>query len=526
MKERIEQYFSNTMLQVVILIGAFIAAYRVPISSLVNTWMTNDDYSYGILIPFISFYLIWEKREQLRKVPVKTFWPVLPLLFLFVLVSLYGVLGSSGHVARPALPVLIFLFAMFCFGIAMTRQILLPLIFFVFMIPLPTILDRTIGVFLKSLSSELGGQMLRLLGYSVHVSGNIIDLGVTQLQVVDACSGLRFLFPLIALGIIYAYYFEKTLWKRILLVLSTIPIAIFSNVLRIAITGVLTYKFGTEMAEGFFHDFEGWVIFMAAFFFLFIFSLLLRLFPSFSVSAKGDNPLNVNGADQRPENMLAVVISLILLTGVGFLTLRTEAMPPIFVKGGIESFPINFGEWRGQRQLVEPEIIEASGAEESFSGYYVNDKNKIVSLYIGYRSSAFLENRNFFHSPTVCLPASGWKTLEQSRYTLHEIPYYQTFDVTEMLVGGPMDSRQLVYFWFQTKDRVTHDKNINRFHLAMHAIKKDNTHDLFIRLMTSIEDDDAIQSSRQRLEDFAREMMPALEQFLKDRQYEGEYNLQ
>ncbi|SLM30613.1 Eight transmembrane protein EpsH (fragment) [Desulfamplus magnetovallimortis] len=267
MKWLVEKIYFNAMVQVSLLTVAFIAAYWVPLSSLVNTWMTNDDYSYGILIPFISFYLVWEKRDQLRHIPVKIFLPALPLLFLFILVSLYGVLGSSGHVARPALPALIFLFALFCFGMAITKQILLPLVFFVFMIPLPTILDRTIGVFLKSLSSQLGGMMLRLLGYSVHVSGNIIDLGVTQLQVVDACSGLRFLFPLIALGIIYAYYFEKTLWKRILLVLSTIPIAIFSNVLRIAITGVLTYNYGTEMAEGFFHDFEGWVIFMAAFFF-------------------------------------------------------------------------------------------------------------------------------------------------------------------------------------------------------------------------------------------------------------------
>ncbi|SLM30614.1 Eight transmembrane protein EpsH (fragment) [Desulfamplus magnetovallimortis] len=236
---------------------------------------------------------------------------------------------------------------------------------------------------------------------------------------------------------------------------------------------------------------------------------------------KGVNRPDVNATEQTPKNGLAVVISLILLTGVGTLTYRTEAMPPIFVKGGIESFLLNFGQWRGQRQLVEPEIIEASGAEESFSGYYVNDKNEVVSLYIGYRSSAFLENRNFFHSPTVCLPASGWKTLEQSRHTLHDIPFYQTFDVTQMVVGGPMESRQLVYFWFQTKDRVTHDKNINRFHLAMHAIKKDNTHDLFIRLMTSIKDDGVMQDSQQRLESFARDMMPVLDQFLKDRQYEG-----
>ena len=133
------------------------------------------------------------------------------------------------------------------------------------MVPVPAVLERTIGVFLKSVSSKMGGALIGLAGVSVHVSGNIIDIGATQLQVVDACSGLRYLFPLIALGILYAYFFEKVLWKRVVCVLATIPLAILMNALRIGITGILAKYLGVATAQGFFHGFSGWLMFVAAF---------------------------------------------------------------------------------------------------------------------------------------------------------------------------------------------------------------------------------------------------------------------
>ena len=150
----------------------------------------------------------------------------------------------------PAVPILVLLFTAFVFGLDAVRRLFLPLVFLVFMVPVPAVLERTIGVFLKSVSSKIGGALISLAGVSVHVSGNVIDIGVTQLQVVDACSGLRYLFPLIALGILYAYFFEKVLWKRVLCVLATIPIAILMNALRIGITGILAKHLGVATARG------------------------------------------------------------------------------------------------------------------------------------------------------------------------------------------------------------------------------------------------------------------------------------
>ncbi|MBU1195770.1 MAG: EpsI family protein [Proteobacteria bacterium] len=512
------KFYNKPVFQAAVLVLLFIAAYWIPFSSLYNTWTTNDDYSFGLLIPFISLYLFWEKKPYLNEIEFKNNWFVFPFLIVFVLLSIYGILGSSGHISRPALPVLIILFAIFCFGWDFFKKFSLPLCFLIFMIPLPTVLDRTVGVFLKNISSELGGAFLRFFGYSVHVSGNVIDLGITKLQVVDACSGLRFLFPLMALGIIYGYFFEKVTWKRVLCFIATIPIAVFTNVLRIGIAGILTYQFGSQMAEGFFHDFQGLAIFIAAFIFLFIFGRFLRLFPP---KGKKSVPTPFTGSEINDKNlsMTAFVVSVVLLVTVGFLTLNTQALPPLKITGGIESFPLSFDGWEGRSEIVDPEIIDASGAEEAFSGVYVNPDGKAISLYMGYRSTAFLENVNFFHSPTVCLPSSGWKTISQKKRIVKDVPVFGSLPVIEMVMES-MGQKNLVYFWFQTKSKVSEDKNINRYHLALHAIQKDNTHDLFIRPITQVSKTESMDIARDRMDEFVRTMMKNLDIFLKKNQFE------
>ena len=518
--------FQNIWFQLAVLLTLFICAYWIPLKGIVTVWMTNDDYSYGFIIPVISLYLFWDMRSKLNDLKIKNSWYVLPVLIFFVLLSIYGILGSSGNISRPAIPILIIFFAWFCFGTEAIKRFILPLGFFVFMVPLPAALDRTFGVFLKTVSSKLGGEIIRLSGMSVHVSGNVIDLGVTQLQVVDACSGLRFVFPLLALGVVYAYLFEHVRWKQIFCVVSTVPIAILTNALRVGITGILTYLYGPEMAQGFFHDFSGWLIFMVAFVFLFILGRFLRLFPPSATISKPEDSnegvvqfIRTIQALRRQGGSGTFVISVLLLLAVAILSWNTSALPPVMVRGGISSFPLEFAGWKGRSERVDPEIIERSGAEESFQGFYVSNKNENMSLYVGYRSTAFLENENFFHSPTVCLPSSGMKVLGTATHRITDVPFFRDIKVTKMIVER-MDTRQLVYFWFQTKDKASYDKNINRFHLALHAIKRDNTHDLFIRPITIISKDESVEDAEARMDKFVRGMMEALLEFLKKNQFE------
>jgi exosortase D (VPLPA-CTERM-specific) len=505
----------------ILLLALFVVAFWVPLKTMVATWWTNEDYSYGFLIPLISAYLLWDNRKELREIPVHNSWFVLPAVVVFLLASVYGVLGSSGNISMPSIPFVIILLTAFVFGVGIAKASLLPLGFLIFMVPIPSVLERTLGMWLKSISSQLGGAVVALLGIPVHVSGNVIDLGVSQMQVVDACSGLRYLWPLLALGVVYAYFFEESMWKRIFCVVATIPIALATNVLRIGLTGILTERYGSGVAEGFFHGFSGWVLFMVAFAFLVAIGRSLRWFPPHGSRPVGRKLREIQQGQQSESRSFTkgLLVAVLLLVMVATLSLSTKALPAIKIQGGLESFPLSFADWNGKKQSVDPEIILSSGAEEAFSANYAGGTNSPISLYIGYRSTAFLSNENFFHSPTVCLPASGWKESGRSTHVVKGVERFDAVRVTKMVIEN-MGNKELVYFWFQTKDEATEDKNVNRFHLALHAIKRDNTHDLFIRPITPIRKDETIEQAEARMDRFVRDMMPVLLAFLKERQYE------
>jgi len=521
----------RTLIQALFLLVLFIICFWGTFWGIVNTWITNDDYSYGFLIPLISAYFIWEDRKKIRDVKVSQDFRAFPFLALFMLFSVYGILGSSYSAVRPSIPFILFFLTMFCFGKYAARLMALPIGFLVFMVPIPVVMNRYVGEPLKIVSSKLGTIVIRVCGISVHTSGNFIDLGFTQLQVVDACSGLRFLFPLMALGVVYAYFFERVTWKRVVSVLATLPIAVMVNGLRVGITGILSSKWGSRAAEGFFHAFEGWALFMVAFAFLFGLGRILKYLPdgerqkNTSLSeeeATTMKPVKVSNQQcENPplvtKNRTAFVLSIILFAGIGALSWSTSALPPVQIRGGIESFPLEIGDWRGDRIYVSNEIVIASGAEESFNATYHNEYGERVELYLGYRSTPFLEDENFFHTPIACFPASGWKILKKNTYTFEHKFNFLDLKATEM-VAEKMGIKNLVFFWFQTNKKATHDKNKNRLHLALHAIKRENTHDLFVRLITPIISGKT-QEAEQRLDEFAFQFNNVLNTFLREHQF-------
>ena len=213
-----------------------------------------------------------------------------------------------------------------------------------------------------------------------------------------------------------------------------------------------------------------------------------------------------------------VTLSLVMMT---LMSYRVKAFPPINLKSGLSAFPLSITSWQGRSEPIDMEMINASGAEDAFNAAYRNSKSEIVSLYMGYRSSPFGESENFFHSPNVCLPSSGWKTFDVSTHHISEAPYFGDITVRKMLIQK-QGTRQLVYFWFQTKNRASHNVNINRFHLSLHAIMQDNTYDLFIRSITPVKADENIADAEKRMDQFVRDMMRSLLIFMKEEQISGD----
>ena len=230
---------------------------------LYNKWH-QEDFSYCFLIAPIVFYLIWEKREYLASVPSHPSWyGIIPVAFGIGFFWL-GELGGEYYTLYIASwLILVGLFWMHL-GWAKLKIIWFPIVFIFALFPPPDAINFPLTLKFKLLSSKIGVAIIQAFGLSAYREGNVIDLGFTQLQVVDACSGLRFLYPLIIMALLLAYFYRGSFWKRAVLVISAVPITIITNSFRIAMTGILYKHFGAAAAEGFFHGFSGWFIFMFA----------------------------------------------------------------------------------------------------------------------------------------------------------------------------------------------------------------------------------------------------------------------
>lgn len=255
--------------------GMVIFLYQEVIWGMGSDWNNNPDYSHGFLVPFLSVYFIWERWDDLTKeTPSPSAWGI-GLLLLGLLSLVVGLVGAELYVQRASLIVVLSGLVLLILGWKYLWLLSLPIGFLVFMIPLPAIVVNTIAFPLQLFAAETAAFCLFSLGIPVLREGNLIMLASTTLEVAEACSGLRSLLSLLALGTVYGYFSQNVLWKRWMLVILSIPIAIVANAARVSGTGILAHYFGEEAAEGFYHTMEGWLVFVVAFVLLFLCGAIL-----------------------------------------------------------------------------------------------------------------------------------------------------------------------------------------------------------------------------------------------------------
>jgi exosortase len=247
---------------------------------MVEHWQASQDYSHGFLIPPLAAYFAWERRRKLARAPIDPSWWGLVPLALGVLSLTVGRLGVELMSMRVAFPLTLIGLVILLLGLPVFRILAFPLGFLFLMVPLPQSLVNVIAFPLQLFAADLAVQILHLGNVPVLREGNIIHLPETQLFVAEACSGLRSLMALGTLGVVFAYFFRKTWGERIVLIASTLPIAVLVNAFRVVLTAALTYRFGEGMAEGVIHQTEGFFTFGLAFALLLLEArLLARLWP-------------------------------------------------------------------------------------------------------------------------------------------------------------------------------------------------------------------------------------------------------
>lgn len=245
------------------------------LKDLVKDWWIDPNYSHGFLIPLVTGYLVWERREDLRRLEVKPCnWGILVLLF-GILTLFIGTIGAELFTTRCSLIMVTAGLIIFMLGVGYFKLLFFPLAFLVFMIPLPYLIYDSVAFPLKLFAARVATFFLQLIEVPILREGNLITLPNTTLEVADACSGIRSLMSLIVLGIVYAYFIHRAFWKRVVLVAASVPVAICANASRLVITGILAHYGNPDLAQGFFHTFSGWVLFVIAFLMLFGIGMVL-----------------------------------------------------------------------------------------------------------------------------------------------------------------------------------------------------------------------------------------------------------
>jgi exosortase len=264
--------------QVALLSALFIFLYFPFIRTMVHDWSIDDNYSHGYLVPFIAAYMIWTIRKELKEVTISpSNWGIL-LIVLGLAQLTVGKIGSELFLQRTSIIITLFGILLFLLGKEFTKKITVPLVYLVFMVPIPAIIWNKVAFPMKLFASYIAANIIDGIGITILREGNILHLTSTTLEVADACSGLRSLMSLLALSAAVAYIFPLRTTKKWTLFFSAVPIAIAVNICRLVLTAILAQHFGAQVAEGFLHEISGILVFVIAFLLLFmVYSILSKL---------------------------------------------------------------------------------------------------------------------------------------------------------------------------------------------------------------------------------------------------------
>ncbi|RLB70545.1 MAG: VPLPA-CTERM-specific exosortase XrtD [Deltaproteobacteria bacterium] len=481
---------------------------------MIGNW-DSEDYNYCYLVPAVILYIIWEKRTELKSLSNRL--SITGFIFFIPALALYwlGELGGEYLTLCLSAWLVVMALSWMHMGWEKVKVIAFPLLMIPTMFPLPSFLHNRISLNLKLLSSQLGVEIMQMAGMSVYREGNVIDLGFTQLQVVDACSGLRYLFPIIVLGLVLAWFFRAPFWKRVLLVASTIPLIVLTNSIRIASTGILYEPFGAKVAEGFFHDFSGWLIFMVTLMILLLEMWLLGKLPgkikvpdpSLNNTAASNNVLPVAGGRWH---VIMLIIVTVLMGATLAVSQGVEFREKIPVTKSLSGFPLQIGSWAGRRQVMEQIYIDALDLSDYFIIDYRDNTGQEINFYTAYYESQ--RKGESIHSPTSCLSGSGWVFKNAGEQLLNisgygRIPVNRAF----MLKG---DFRQLVYYWFPQRGRNLTNAYQLKIYVFWDALTKQRTDGALVRLIPPVGEFENIQAADKRLQSFMSKALPLLDQYL------------
>lgn len=492
------------------------AFYWDGLISLGYAW-ARPEYSYGPLVPLITLYMT---LLEINRHPVKADHGSRIVGFIVLAAALLiGLVGNLVEIPDIITYGFILYIGALILLLAGTREgfrFWPGWLHLIFMLPLPAFIYLQVSTHLQAVSAELGVAVIQLMNIPVLLDGTVIDLGEYKLLVAEACSGLRYLFPLFSFGWLMAVLYNGPNWHRVVIFLATIPVTILMNSFRVGMIGVLVNYYGIEQAEGFLHYFEGWVIFISCTAILYILAWILSRYFSFG----RERPAYIIGMDYQgmmgPLKKLpslkagrafisAAVIAL--LAGIAWQMTPTQEPAPIN-RLPLGIFPMNVENWQGRATILDRDIERVLGADEYLLADFSDGEKDINLLMTFYKSQT---KGSGIHSPEICLPGGGWEVSQwqQRTITVGSDGEQQSFPVNRAIIQQGLE-RQLVYFWFEQRGRrITNDFEA-KFASMWDTFADGRSDGGLVRVVTPLTRTEDVELADERLQSFLSSVVPQL----------------
>ncbi|MEO1773824.1 MAG: VPLPA-CTERM-specific exosortase XrtD [Pseudomonadota bacterium] len=489
--------------------------------ALLTAWQVAE-YSHGPLIPMLSGLLF---LRQLKTVPVNTGpvddrWPGIVVIAFSVVLGLFGKIAQIPDVVAYAIIVWIAGMLLVSFGWKTGRHFWPGVLHLVFMLPLPGLLYWKVSIFLRSVSSEFGVWLVQAANVPVYLDGNIIDLGVYKLHVADACSGLRYLFPIMSFSYIFATLYKGPTWHKVVLLLSAAPITVIMNSVRIGIIGVMVDAYGIDWAIGISHFMEGWVIFIVCVMMLFGMAQIMLMLQKQKMSLSEALDLDTTGLkpqimrvrNVRPSAAMMSVTAMFAVVAIAW-TAAPQRDATVIDRQPLALFPYGVEEWtRSSMQRLDPQIEVALGADDYYMAEYRSEAHAMpADVFIAWYAD---QTKGGIHSPEVCLPAGGWEIAELTRPDLaSSIQMVGTLPVNRAIIEKG-NAQMLVYYWFEQYGGRTARDFEAKVNLLVDSFLLGRSDGALVRLTTPIMENETMAEADARLQSLLKPTMGILERYV------------
>ena len=519
----------NHLLTPILIAAALVFLFASVLVKLGSDWWTDENYSHGLLVPFVIAFLIWSERDRLQRAiarPLAALGGGLAVCSILMLLA--GTVASELFTQRISFLLALLATAVYFFGRRILLLLAAPAAMLLLAIPIPQIVFNQIAIPLQMWASQMAVWGIRLFEVPTLRKGNIIDIlprGATQtisLEVVEACSGIRSLMTLVTLALILGFFTRtdvdgklrfglfsgRDLVRTILLMLAAVPIAVFTNAARVSATGILTFYYGKPASEGTWHDASGWLVYIMALALLIAFNFAVRrLFGNQNEAvAMIDPPAAITS-----RSPLAPILVTFILGGllVNWFAYRTEFAPP---RQPLADLSKTLGDWqqKGDDIKFEPEVETILKTTDYTMREYTLADGRIANIYVGYYASQ--RTGATYHSPQNCLPGAGWVLSEPQKVEV-KMADGRAFTANRYTLRNGI-YHQVMLYWYQGRGRTESSEYRDKLNTIVDSVTRRRSDGGLVRVMTDVGHDE--EASLKAVSDLAAKLAEQLPPFMPE----------